>query len=499
MATYRQYRFGDFRLVPDLHTLFNDEDGSALPIRPMPLALLVYLLNNHGKQIKRKILCSGVWSDGKPMSAEALNQHFTEIHRLLNEHRGDPQFILRKNTVTRFLKTPIVTDEEVRPQPLRVEKSPGYTQQPILRDSQKFIGGESPRRCNFILCGMTIQQAGEVLYNSHLDTQTTRRIRPLCRHTYIRALEDLAIAVVLGNCLYTAASFPAVGREFPGAALMESSPLRAIYRPVANTKINLDALWRTDEFRKSVNVRLADFTNAFRGSSAVFHHWLIREAVSTFDSFAEHERTGGRNQGDRDYWTDEAAEMSIPDKLVRRLAEFINSQASIPITPTLISFVRRNIVNLVVIGKLYDESSREEGRVRIPNVARAHLLIQRSSENEMIPNNILRRMSAGILDRALRELGSRPAEELPEVLLTMRQRPIWARLASSFGEITSASLTESYDWSSLESVLFDKYSLGEAECHDVFTKRNAQVLRVLQESIEDDNYHERLNAAFSEL
>jgi len=59
-------------------------------------------------------------------------------------------------------------------------------------------------------------------------------------------MEDVALASVLGEHLWTAEDLPGVGSDFPGRTLVTKTLLKTLYRPIPTGNTRLNELWRSE-------------------------------------------------------------------------------------------------------------------------------------------------------------------------------------------------------------------------------------------------------------
>ena len=141
----RQYSFGEFTL--DLDGGFLRRGDEEVVLRPKPFEVLVYLVERHGRLVKKAELIEAVWPDTAVMD-NSLAQCLVEIRRALGD---DSQQVIR--TVARrgyIFTAPVTTpvaefprlaasnEAEREPMPLAPQPAPGK-----LRKAQFIIGAST--------------------------------------------------------------------------------------------------------------------------------------------------------------------------------------------------------------------------------------------------------------------------------------------------------------------------------------------------------------------
>ena len=86
----RLYEFGPFRLDPAEHLLLRD--GEPVALRPKEFAVLVALVENHGRALTKDELLKGVWS-GQLVEEGNINRQISTLRRALGETSDGPQYI----------------------------------------------------------------------------------------------------------------------------------------------------------------------------------------------------------------------------------------------------------------------------------------------------------------------------------------------------------------------------------------------------------------------
>lgn len=90
-AEERRYRFDEFEVDPVRRLLLRD--GEPVPITPKALAILVVLLENHGKVVVKESLIKKVWGGGYVSDAN-LTQNVSFLRKALGERAGDHRYIV---------------------------------------------------------------------------------------------------------------------------------------------------------------------------------------------------------------------------------------------------------------------------------------------------------------------------------------------------------------------------------------------------------------------
>src|SRR5687768_8212478 len=84
------YEFGPFRLIPDERQLLRD--GQLVPLTDKPFDLLLALVENSGRLIKKGELMEMVWPDASVEEAN-LSVHMTAVRRALGEGPNEHQYV----------------------------------------------------------------------------------------------------------------------------------------------------------------------------------------------------------------------------------------------------------------------------------------------------------------------------------------------------------------------------------------------------------------------
>jgi DNA-binding winged helix-turn-helix (wHTH) protein len=85
-----QFVFGPYRLDPEGVALWRERE--IVSVRPKCFALLLYLIQHHGKLITKETLLADVWKD-VVVSESALSRTVAELRDILQDNAEAPQFI----------------------------------------------------------------------------------------------------------------------------------------------------------------------------------------------------------------------------------------------------------------------------------------------------------------------------------------------------------------------------------------------------------------------
>jgi DNA-binding winged helix-turn-helix (wHTH) protein len=61
MTKIKYFRFGEFRLYPTEHLLLRED--ATVPLAPKAFDILLYLVQNSGRLVKRDVLMEAIWPD----------------------------------------------------------------------------------------------------------------------------------------------------------------------------------------------------------------------------------------------------------------------------------------------------------------------------------------------------------------------------------------------------------------------------------------------------
>jgi hypothetical protein len=228
-----------------------------------------------------------------------------------------------------------------------------------------------------VLDGITVQHAGELLFDSAVTSQR----RKDCKETYLRCVEDFAFALVYGSRFSVSGSLPSVGGEYPGTLLVTEFNERASEIKAARG-IRPENLIFNEEIRGRLRLDMEALTNALHRQRSFWHHWIIREAESYLGN---HETLFVPSKKSEiyvyekspTYITDRELQSLIPDSFLEELVGVIRSHC--PDTQrmaqtALCEFVSRNALTLMAIYWWYSVVAAEplrKGGMRLPHVTRS--------------------------------------------------------------------------------------------------------------------------------
>jgi DNA-binding winged helix-turn-helix (wHTH) protein len=95
------FRFGEFEVREREFLLFRA--GRAVPVEPKAYRVLLFLLQNHGRLVKKDEILNAVWDDCS-VSDNSLTRSIATLRRLLGDDSREPRYIATVQTVGyRFL------------------------------------------------------------------------------------------------------------------------------------------------------------------------------------------------------------------------------------------------------------------------------------------------------------------------------------------------------------------------------------------------------------
>jgi len=108
------FRFGEFEVKEREFLLIRD--GKAQPVEPKAFRVLLFLLRNPGRLVKKDEILNAVWDDCA-VSDNSLTRSIATLRKLLCDDAREPRYIATVQTVGyRFLLPVDVTEETpVRP------------------------------------------------------------------------------------------------------------------------------------------------------------------------------------------------------------------------------------------------------------------------------------------------------------------------------------------------------------------------------------------------
>jgi hypothetical protein len=227
-----------------------------------------------------------------------------------------------------------------------------------------------------VLDGITVQHAGELLFDSAITSQQ----RSECRETYIRCLEDFAFAVLFGSGFALSGALAQVGQESPGLLLTRTFT-ELFHRLDRPGQLKPHDLIKIPAFRTKLASDLECLDEALDRGRVYWEHWMIREAKSYLGN---HESLFDANTPpdqfifgiDPPYLIDRTLQDKIPKRFIDNLANVILSKQKPPhpVDAALREFVARNALTLMTIDwwyeKLLDKTFGQEG-VRVPHIIRS--------------------------------------------------------------------------------------------------------------------------------
>ena len=84
------YGFGPFHFNPTEHVLLRD--GEPVPLRPKEFALLLALVENHGRLLTKDELMQGVWAD-RSVEEGNLSKQISNLRQKLGDTAAEPQYV----------------------------------------------------------------------------------------------------------------------------------------------------------------------------------------------------------------------------------------------------------------------------------------------------------------------------------------------------------------------------------------------------------------------
>lgn len=238
--------------------------------------------------------------------------------------------------------------------------------------------------------GITVQHAGELLF----DTSATERQRGQCAETYLRSLEDVAFALIVGSGLAVSKNLPKVGNETPGADLCVH--FGAYVRPVEEARTSApDGIVATIGGRKAVAAWLRALSHLKKKDYPFWREFALREADAyLWPSEAEGRMLILRAESapsdlrfGKPYWVVPELQRIVPLDLATRLASEILIHHSVP-RPSAVEFVQRSIVAHATIFEWYQRRLRrgagpEKAMTHLPHVTRTTFVAEEEIDREL--------------------------------------------------------------------------------------------------------------------
>src|ERR1700751_1622109 len=95
------FKFGEFEVREEEFVLIRG--GEAVPVEPKVFRVLLYLLRNPGRLVKKDEILNAVWEDVS-VSENSLTRSIATLRRLLGDDAREPRYIATVQTVGyRFL------------------------------------------------------------------------------------------------------------------------------------------------------------------------------------------------------------------------------------------------------------------------------------------------------------------------------------------------------------------------------------------------------------
>ena len=142
------YRFDRFQVDDDDFRL--SADGSTVPLEPKTLSVLLYLIRNRSRVIRKGEILDGVWKEAN-VTESTLTRSIGLLRRALGDDSREPRFIETVPTVGfRFIAKVSVAEAPATPQqdeapttpaptsPAPVEASPSAKPQPLLAHPRRW-------------------------------------------------------------------------------------------------------------------------------------------------------------------------------------------------------------------------------------------------------------------------------------------------------------------------------------------------------------------------
>ena len=257
-----------------------------------------------------------------------------------------------------------------------------------------------------MLEGITVQHAGELLF----DTVTTAKLRKDCLATYLRSLEDVTFALVLGNGFAVSKNLPKVGNETPGMDLCVE--FNTYVKPVElKTKSHPADLLSSTAGCRQVAEWLQALTRLGNQYFLFWQEFIVREGQAYLEPLLASDKAALRNGSavahdlifGKDYPFSRDLGNEIQEiNLVKRLALIIETNHKISSVAS-IEFVTRVLVAHITIFAWYQQQwKRGAGPgvpyTYVPHVTRATIV------NEDLMDSHLRRLARFIMPRITNEI-----------------------------------------------------------------------------------------------
>jgi Tol biopolymer transport system component/DNA-binding winged helix-turn-helix (wHTH) protein len=141
------FRFGEFEVREREYLLFRA--GKALPVEPKAYRVLLFLLQNHGRLVKKDEILNAVWDDCS-VSDNSLTRSIATLRRLLGDDSREPHYIATVQTVGYRFLCPV----EAFSSPLG---RPEAAAAPAVEDPEpKRLSIENAKRSNWLVLGLAL-------------------------------------------------------------------------------------------------------------------------------------------------------------------------------------------------------------------------------------------------------------------------------------------------------------------------------------------------------
>lgn len=242
----------------------------------------------------------------------------------------------------------------------------------------------------FLMDGITVQHAGELLF----DTSASVRQRGQCADTYLRSLEDVTFALVLGLGLAVTRNLPKVGTETPGADLC--SHFGDYVHPVEGARTaGPDTIIVEPQGRNAVAQWLGGLAHLTNKDYPFWREYALREA----DAYLQPADDVGRAvllrpdaervelKFGKDYWVVPELQRVVPPELTARLRDEILQYHALPPQNGL-EFVERSIVAHTITFEWYQRqlvhgTGPGMGLTYLPHVTRTTFVAEEEIDRQL--------------------------------------------------------------------------------------------------------------------